>query len=299
MLQIYFRYLSSFLIWCFTVTVQAQQTDVPPAQFDVIIKTNGEIITARVLEVGLTLVRYKRTDIPDGPVYEMLRKEIYAISYRNQLKEILTPIDSTRFAQIQPIPILIPPIEGTTDTTSSTKWHTNIGRGEIRVGAGFIRHYSGIKNASELNPEAGTTAIQLTYLFPYRQNIHIGVLTGLGNFKYSESTFSEYDQLQINQQTTETLFTVALVGKYERQFKTISPYAIGGIALYSSMAKSNASFSYLGDDRSVQVQNSIRNNGLGIIVRVGFQAALLKRVGAYVDFGNGLTLGQAGLVIKR
>jgi hypothetical protein len=65
----------------------AQETGTASAQFDVIIKNNGDIIYGKVTEV--TLVKYKRTDIPDGPLYQLLRSEVYAISYRNQLKEIL------------------------------------------------------------------------------------------------------------------------------------------------------------------------------------------------------------------
>jgi hypothetical protein len=46
----------------------AQTTDVPPAGFDVIILNNGQIIHGKVMEVGIYNLKYKRTDIPDGPV---------------------------------------------------------------------------------------------------------------------------------------------------------------------------------------------------------------------------------------
>ncbi len=36
--------------------------------FDVIIKKNGEIIYGLVKEVGLDLIIYQRTDIPNGPI---------------------------------------------------------------------------------------------------------------------------------------------------------------------------------------------------------------------------------------
>lgn len=62
------------------------------AGFDVMIKTNGDFVYGLVQEVGPYQIRYKRTDIPDGPVYTIDRREVFAISYRNQLKEVLNPV---------------------------------------------------------------------------------------------------------------------------------------------------------------------------------------------------------------
>jgi hypothetical protein len=56
--------------------------------------------------VTFELVKYKRTDIPDGPLYQLLRSEVY-ISYRNQLKEILN------------IGGFIPPVTQKTDETKA------------------------------------------------------------------------------------------------------------------------------------------------------------------------------------
>src|SRR5664279_2025428 len=66
------------------------------AGFDVIIKTNGDIVYGLVKEVGLYLIAYQRTDIPDGPIYTMLRSDVYAISYRNQVKEYFNPEHDNR-----------------------------------------------------------------------------------------------------------------------------------------------------------------------------------------------------------
>ena len=76
-------------------TVKKFMTPPQPVQynagFDVIIKTNGEIVYGLVKEVGRYLISYQRTDIPDGPIYTMLRTDVYAISYRNQVKEYFNP----------------------------------------------------------------------------------------------------------------------------------------------------------------------------------------------------------------
>ncbi len=286
---------ASVLLCNLFFTVQAQQTNVPPAEFDVIIKTNGDIITARVIEVGLKTIRYKRTDIPDGPVYEIHRNEIYAISYRNQLKEYFTPVDSVSFVKTTPAPVQV-------DTTYNSElpqpWHAQIAQGEIKLGVGFIRNYSKIKNVDDLTSESGAPAFHLTYLFPYRKNIHIGLMAGLGKFKYSEAYFSEYDQLQVNRSLTENIFTLAVIGRYARQFNIITPYVTGGLAFYSSTIKSEGSFHYIDDDRTVLVKNDARNNGLGLLFRVGLNVNITEKIGGYTDFGNSLTIGQVGVVVK-
>lgn len=293
-MQLFYRLcITSLLLCCAAVMVQAQQTNVPPAEFDVIVKTNGEIITARVMEVGLKTIRYKRTDIPDGPVYEIQRSEIYAISYRNQLKEYFTPVDSASFVRETPVTTI-----SEADSATREQWHAHVKQGEVRLGIGFIRNYSKIKNADNLTNESSAPTFYLTYLFPYRENIHIGVMGGLSKFKYSEAYFSEYDQLQVNRDLTESVFTLAVVGRYSRDFNIITPYVMGGLAFYSSTIKSSGSLTYIDDDRTVLVQNSARNTGLGIVFRLGLNVNITEKVGAYADFGNGLTLGQVGAVLK-
>ena len=57
-----------------------------------------------VKEVDDFIVKYKRTDIPDGPIYTIARREIYAISYRNQVKEFFNPswLALPRYHLLQP-----------------------------------------------------------------------------------------------------------------------------------------------------------------------------------------------------
>ena len=54
---------------------------------DTICSRKGDKIIAHVLEVGET-VRFKRADIPEGPVYVMPRSEISTIRYANGARDI-------------------------------------------------------------------------------------------------------------------------------------------------------------------------------------------------------------------
>jgi hypothetical protein len=54
---------------------------------DTIVKRNGDIIYARVLEIGPAEVKYKRSDFSDGPLYVETKEAIKSIRYSNGLKE--------------------------------------------------------------------------------------------------------------------------------------------------------------------------------------------------------------------
>ncbi|MBY0425818.1 MAG: hypothetical protein K2Q22_09295, partial [Cytophagales bacterium] len=52
------------------ITIQAQ---------DVIIKTDGDEIKAKVEEIGTLEVKYKRFDNEDGPSYTILKSDVFVI----------------------------------------------------------------------------------------------------------------------------------------------------------------------------------------------------------------------------
>ena len=55
---------------------------------DVITYKNGKEAKGRVTEVTNTEVKFKKEDNPDGPVYSMLKSEIFMIQYANGNKEV-------------------------------------------------------------------------------------------------------------------------------------------------------------------------------------------------------------------
>lgn len=67
-----------------------------PAQ-DLLIRTTGEELPVKVLEITPTDVRYKRTDNPDGPLITIRRHDVFMIRYANGTKELLSspPVPAT------------------------------------------------------------------------------------------------------------------------------------------------------------------------------------------------------------
>lgn len=68
------------LLVCFASALSAQ---------DRIILKNGNIIDAKVQEIQVSEVKYKRFDNLNGPVYTMQKSEIFMITYENGSKEVI------------------------------------------------------------------------------------------------------------------------------------------------------------------------------------------------------------------
>lgn len=62
---------------------------------DRIIKTNGDTISAKITEIGTNAVSYKKTSMPDGPVFVDLKSDIVLIIFSNGKTEYFSqPITS-------------------------------------------------------------------------------------------------------------------------------------------------------------------------------------------------------------
>ena len=61
---------------------------------DMLTKTNGDEIQAKILEITPLEVKYKRTDNPDGPLIVLRRSDVFMIRYANGGKELLNPAGS-------------------------------------------------------------------------------------------------------------------------------------------------------------------------------------------------------------
>jgi hypothetical protein len=66
----------------------AAQSPVQSPKPDIIMKKNGDEIMARVTEVGITEVKYKRFENENGPTYTLLKSEIFMITYENGGKDV-------------------------------------------------------------------------------------------------------------------------------------------------------------------------------------------------------------------
>lgn len=57
------------------------------AQDNIILRT-GEEIKAKVQEIGLADIKYKKTDNPTGPLYTILKSDVFMIKYENGTKDV-------------------------------------------------------------------------------------------------------------------------------------------------------------------------------------------------------------------
>lgn len=70
------------LIACFFALVcQAQ---------DVLIKRSGEEIEVKVIEIGMDEIKYKRLDNMEGPLFSILKSDVFMIKYENGTKTVFT-----------------------------------------------------------------------------------------------------------------------------------------------------------------------------------------------------------------
>ncbi len=62
---------------------KARKAKVRQAPCDQIVLRNGDVIEAKVKEVGVSEVKYKKCDRPDGPDYTISKRDILSIKYSN------------------------------------------------------------------------------------------------------------------------------------------------------------------------------------------------------------------------
>ena len=67
---------------------------------DVIVKKNGSTILCKVIEIGVSEIKYKKWDNLDGPNYSVLLAEAQTINYENGRREVLNNLsDSLSFVK--------------------------------------------------------------------------------------------------------------------------------------------------------------------------------------------------------
>ncbi|GAA4299188.1 hypothetical protein [Nibribacter koreensis] len=82
------------LIWlCVLSTLGA-------AAQDILVKRNGEEISAKILEIAPDLIKYKRFEYQDGPTISILKRDVFMIKYANGTKEVITAAVSTPSAAV-------------------------------------------------------------------------------------------------------------------------------------------------------------------------------------------------------
>lgn len=88
---------------------------------DFIIKKNGDEIKAKVLEINNVIVKYKKFDLPDGPMYQINKSEVFMIKYPDGSKDIFNnPAQERTSESVRQRENPTPPAAAVTTKTSST-----------------------------------------------------------------------------------------------------------------------------------------------------------------------------------
>jgi hypothetical protein len=65
---------------------------------DIIIKKNGDEISAKIQEIGVIEIKYKKFDNQNGPVYSIVKTEVFMIKFENGTKEVYTSDANTNIS---------------------------------------------------------------------------------------------------------------------------------------------------------------------------------------------------------
>ena len=107
----------------FTVTLCFSQ--------DVITTRSGESIQAKILEVGQTQIKYRKSDNPEGPVYWILKSAVLMVKYENGTVDVFkvekAPADSAHPVSLTEDLFL----KGQVDATKYYKGYKGAGTGTL------------------------------------------------------------------------------------------------------------------------------------------------------------------------
>jgi len=268
------------------------------AGFDVIVKLNGDIVYGLVKEVGPYFISYQRTDIPDGPIYTIPRNEVYVISYRNQVKDYITPMESGA-----PIDSHYPhrQIDYKKDTVLLKKDTDLFKNGSISFGLGFIRGFTKVMDVKNYSSSATFPVISFGYEINYKSNLNLGVKIGFGSHKFATQQFSSYDSTQNNISLKENIFALYVYGRYflSQSTSKLQPYILGGLGITTSNILSNNTISFTNDNSQViLVKSGTRSAPIGITARIGGYYFINKQLKFYLDAGLGLSVINVGLTFS-
>jgi hypothetical protein len=271
------------------------------AGFDVIIKYNGDIVYGLITEVTPTYISYKRTDIPDGPVYKIFRNEVYAISYRNQVKEYMNPSNTDE----------LPPVNGINNQGINNladpypkinyKKTDFLKNGTARIGLGFIRSFSKVANVKNYSSTSSFPVLSIAYDAKFKDNIELGAMIGFGTHNFSDEKFSSYDSTINNISLKENIFALYVYGRYEllHNSSRFQPYVMAGLGITSSNVLSQNKIDFTTDNtQTLLVKSGARTVGIGITARIGSVYYINDQLQAFADAGVGLSVLNIGLAIK-
>jgi hypothetical protein len=257
---------------------------------DVIVKTNGNMIQCKIVEVNDSIILYKSDPKDTARKYLAFRRdEVYAIAYGNGLPMVITPELMGKKADIFP----------KAGCEGWDKFKQNLGAGSINVGVGFINFYSPIKHANSFTDEQTMPSVFAGYTFRITGKLKAGAHLGFGGNKLSKSGVSEYDQLAVSNEIEEHFFNLGLFCRYDIIDGFIKPYIKGGFDFIGVNMTTTSTVESL-DGKMASLNTVVHQRSIkpGLILRAGLDLYFGKKFGIYGDVGTGLSLVQVGVLFN-
>ncbi len=257
---------------------------------DVIIKTNGNMLQCKIIEVNDSLILYK-SDPKDTSrtALNLNRDEVYAIAYGNGISTIINPELMGKKADIYP----------EAECAGWKNFKHQLGTGSINAGIGFVNFYSPVKNTNSYEDEQLMPSVFAGYTFRIKGKLKAGAHLGFGGNKLSRYGVSEYDQLAVTNEIEEHFYNLGLFCRYDILDGPIKPFVKGGIDFFGvNMTTTSKAESLDGKMASLNTVVHQRSIKPGLILRVGLDLYFGTKFGIYGDAGTGMSLVQVGFVFN-
>ena len=256
---------------------------------DLIVLHDGKVIRAKVLEIGIELIKYKRAEYINGPLYSIERVQVYAINYPNGKTDYFLAADGSNFIKKK---------EDSKKKKSKLDFKKN---GQVSMGLGFIKSYSKGENfLSNLKQTSFLPAFNFRYSFEKSASLRLGFQLGIASYNFEGDEFNAYDQVITSGIAKETAFSLTAFGKYTVGTGNLQPYILAGGGLNISNISSELTVLPVdsNSDEIYKINTGAQNTSLAVLIRGGVSYAMGSKYRFYGDVGTGLSILQVGAVFN-
>jgi len=266
---------------------------------DVIIKKDGLIIHADLIEVGLEILKYRKSSYPNGPVFSLPINEVYAIAYGDKTSDYFVlpstgDIFSNNDYQEEQIADTLEsePMEEQVVFSNSNIMESI----RASIGIGIFNTYSkaeeGIENISK---QTFLPAFNFRVWMDLEDNIKIGLQLTATEFNFSMDEFNNYDDVVILTDIDENIFSLVGFGRYDFRGDIIKPYALAGIGFNQSRIHTQRNLSFVEEGPLFNINSYAQTINLAIMLRAGVSVVALDNISFYIDAGTGISVLQTGI----
>ncbi len=273
----------------FAQASQAQVASDTLSGHDIIVLRTGKMIRAKVIEIGLDVIKYKRAGYFNGPTYTIARTDVYAINYPDSRSDYLMIADSTGLFGVQKPQ---PPVK-------KKKKFDFAKNGRASLGLGFIKAFSkGDDALDNVSRQGILPAFHLRYSFEQSEGLRFGLELATASYKFEGDSFDSYDEVVVDGTVEESVFSMSAFAQYELQGSKIRPYAIGGLGINISSVDTQLTVAPVTTEAGYLLTSGTRSTQLGVLLRGGVLYGITDQLDAYFDIGTGVSLMQVGVVFN-